>query len=165
MKLSDLQDELQLDIGDLPGELLADSATDTGDEYLERALRKTAAYLNRDLGTSFVISGDEVTPDPSEEEKEVYLLRAHAFVCLMMRTVAAQNFSFSSGDKKVDKTKQPQYWEDQEKSLLERYKSWVKKLNPSGALFLDDDVIVISSFPGQRYEIGTIDENGNEIVE
>jgi len=42
----------------------------------------------------------------------------------------ARNFSFSSGDKKVDKTKQPSYWAELGRGYLTQYQQAVSDRNP-----------------------------------
>jgi len=125
MLASDLITLLRLDIGDTAGEMLSD-------EYLTRCVTRAVYALNRDAGTSFTVSGGEVTPDPSGEEQELLLLRAHINVCSLMRSITANAFLFQSGDKRVDKTKQPSFWADLQGDLEKDYKDRVKKASTDG---------------------------------
>ena len=132
MLTSDLVTLLRLDIGDTAGEML-------GDEYLARCVTRAVYVLNKDAGTSFAVSGGEVTPDPSGEDQELLLLRAHINVCSLMRSITANAFSFQSGDKQVDKTKQPSFWADLQGDLEKDYKDRVKKAGTDGSGDVVDD--------------------------
>ena len=93
MTIQELITELRLDYGDPGGDLLSD-------DNVSRAIRRAITFINKDLKTSYSVGDDNViTPDLTERNKELLLLRAHAFVCSMMRSICAQNFSFTSGDK------------------------------------------------------------------
>jgi hypothetical protein len=70
-----------------------------------------------------------------------------------MRTKTATNFSFSSGDKKVDKTKQPEFWKGQEEALMTRYKKKVLAINPDSDM--NDNFIKVGSLKPLMYEIGS----------
>ncbi len=149
MNLTDLVIDLKLDLGN-EGLL--------GDEYLTRCIKKAFPDINRDIETAFLIENDVLSPDPSDEHKEFLLLRAHIHVCSLMRTKTAENFVFSSADKKVDKTKQPEFWKGQEEALLERYKKKVKAINPGNSSF-DDDVLAVGGVTPLIYEIETEEED------
>jgi hypothetical protein len=97
MTITDLVTLLRLDIGDTAGEMPVD-------EYLARCVTRAAYALNKDAGTPFTVSADEVTPDPTGEERARLLLKAHINVCSLMRSITAKAFSFKSGDKSVDKS-------------------------------------------------------------
>ena len=135
MQVSDLVATLRLDIGDTAGEML-------GDEFLNRCVVRAVYSLNKDLDSGFAVDAGAITPDPSGEEQEMLLLRAHIFVCMLMRSITANNFSFTSGDKKVDKTKQPQFWADLQGDLEKDYKGRVKQQNPESPALDDDDGIM-----------------------
>jgi len=153
MQTSDLVALLRLDIGDTAGEML-------GDEYLARCVTRAVYALNKDAGTSFAVNGGEVTPDPSGEEQELLLLRAHINVCSLMRSITANAFSFQSGDKHVDKTKQPSFWADLQGDLEKDYKDRVKKTAQDGGVVDDEDSGIMAA-PAVRpaiYEQGIIEE-------
>jgi hypothetical protein len=157
MLASDLVTLLRLDIGDTAGEML-------GDEYLTRCVTRAVYVLNKDIGTSFAVNGSEVAPDPSGEEQELLLLRAHINVCSLMRSITANNFSFQSGDKQVDKTKQPSFWADLQGDLEKEYKERVKNAAPdSGGEIVDDPdngIMVAPALKPVIYESGIVeDEN------
>jgi len=153
MQTSELVTLLRLDIGDTAGEML-------GDEYLARCVTRAVYALNKDAGTSFAVNGGEVTPDPSGEEQELLLLRAHINVCSLMRSITANAFSFQSGDKHVDKTKQPSFWADLQGDLEKDYKDRVKKTAQDGGVVDDEDSGIMAA-PAVRpaiYEQGIIEE-------
>jgi hypothetical protein len=156
MQVSDLIALLRLDIGDTAGEML-------GDEYLTRCVTRAVYALNKDAGTSFAVNGGEVAPDPSGEEQELLLLRAHIAVCSLMRSITANAFSFQSGDKHVDKTKQPSFWADLQGDLEKDYKDRVKKAGTDGGGIVDDPDSGIMTAPAVKpviYERG-IEEDSN----
>ena len=81
------------------------------DEQLERAVDRAVVSVNKDLKRSYVIDENGgFSPDLEDDDREVLLLFALVVACRMVQARVARNFSFSSGDKKVDKTKQPAYW-------------------------------------------------------
>jgi len=101
------------------------------DEQLERALKRAVVSVNKDLKCSYSVDGDgSFSPDLEDDDREVLLLYALTVVCRMMQAKTARNFSFSSGDKKVDKTKQPSYWAELGRSYLSQYQQAVSERNP-----------------------------------
>jgi len=154
MLVSDLVTMLRLDIGDTAGEML-------GDEYLNRCIVRAVYSINKDINVSYTVDAGDVTPDPSGENQEMILLRAHIFVCMLMRSITANNFSFTSGDKKVDKTKQPQFWADLQDDLGKDYNARVKQINPDSPTVDDGDGIMTTpSVKPVVYERG-IEEDEN----
>ncbi len=156
MLVSDLVTLLRLDIGDTAGEML-------GDEYLLRCVTRAVYAVNKDFGMSFAVNAGEITPDPTGEEQEFLLLKAHIFVCSLMRSITANNFSFQSGDKQVDKTKQPSFWADLQGDLEDDYKDRVKKAAPDDGGIINDPESGIMTTPAVKpvvYERG-IEEDSN----
>lgn len=154
MLTSELVALLRLDIGDTAGGML-------GDEYLTRCVTRAVYMVNKDVGVSFAVNGGEITPDPSGEEQELLLLKAHINVCSLMRSITANAFSFQSGDKHVDKTKQPSFWADLQGDLEKDYKDRVKKATPDGGGSVDDADNGIMAAPAVRpaiYEHGYVEE-------
>ena len=153
MLASDLVALLRLDIGDTAGEML-------GDEYLARCVTRAVYAVNKDFGTTFAVNGGDVTPDPSGEQQEFLLLKAHIFVCSLMRSITANNFSFSSGDKSVDKTKQPSFWANLQDDLEKDYKDRVKATNPDSSVVDDADNGIMLAPPVRPaiYEQGYVEE-------
>ena len=147
MLLSDLVAMLRLDIGDTAGEML-------GDEFLNRCVVRAVYSLNKDIDTAYTVDAGDVLPDPSGEDQEMLLLRAHVFVCMLMRSITANNFSFTSGDKKVDKTKQPQFWADLQGDLEKDYKARVKQRNPDAPVEDGDGIMAAPAVRPVIYERG-----------
>jgi len=126
MALSDLKIALRLEYHDrdVDSPLLED-------EQLERALRRSVISINKDLKLGYAVDAQgNISPDLEDEDKEILLLSALSVVCRMMQAKTARNFSFSSGDKKVDKTKQPAYWAELGSSYRAQYSETVAERNP-----------------------------------
>ena len=154
MLASDLVALLRLDIGDTAGEML-------GDEYLTRCVTRAVYAVNKDFGASFAVNAGEITPDPTGEQQEYLLLKAHINVCSLMRSITANNFSFQSGDKQVDKTKQPSFWADLLGDLEKDYKERAKSAAPDNGGVVDDPDNGIMAAPAIRpaiYEHGYVEE-------
>jgi len=129
--LSDLMASLRADLGDGDGAIF-DEAT------LTRCLHKSAFLLARDLDTAFAVQDGEIVPEPVGEEREFLLLLARIHACQVMRSVTANGFSFASGDKRVDKTKQASHWAQLEADLRTQYKVRLAEINPGSTLAEDD---------------------------
>jgi len=141
--------DLRLDMGDADEALL-------GDDYLRRCILRSITAINGDIDTDYAVDNDTLSPTPTDEHRELLLLRSQAYACSLMRSITANNFSFSSGDKKVDKTKQPEFWKEQEEALLTRYKERVRAINPDNTA-LDDSLLNTGGLTPLIYEIGTVD--------
>ncbi len=157
MTLQELRDDLKLDIGDAAGILFKEGELNYGNDYLDRCIRKSIPYINRDLGTGYAFVDDNLSPDLTDDHKEALLLRSHAFVCSLMRSITANNYSFTTVDGKVDKTKQPEFWKAQEKALLARYKEWVKSIKPENSTLFDEDILAVGNITPGIYEIATVE--------
>ena len=142
-QVSDILLMLRTDLGDTAGELL-------GDNDVLRALTRAILAVNRDIGRAYQITGNEIAPDLTGDDADLVVLRAHAFCCSMLRSVASANFSFGSGDKRVDKTMQAQAWADLEKDLLDRYREAVSRINPS----LADGLLDVGNIRPRIFEVG-----------
>ena len=125
MALSDVRTSLRLeydDSGDPP--ILSD-------DQLNRAITRAVMAINLNLERGYSIVEEEFDPALDSDDGEVLLTHAMITVCSMMQAKTARNFSFSSGDKKVDKTKQPDYWAKSARSYETRYKEMVSERNPA----------------------------------
>ena len=142
MTLSEAMALLRTDLGDPAGEFLSDND-------LLRALTRSVLAVNHDIGRTYAIEGEAIVPDPGAES-ELILLRAHAFCCSMLRSAASANFSFSSADKRVDKTMQAETWGDLEKDLLARYSEAVSRINPS----MNEALLPVEDMRPQIFEVG-----------
>ena len=142
-QVSEILALLRTDLGDAAGELL-------GNNDVLRALTRSLLAVNRDIGRSYRIDGEHITPDLTGDDADLVVLRAHAFCCSMLRSAASANFSFGSGDKRVDKTMQAQAWGDLEKDLLERYREAVERIVPPVA----DCLLDVGNVRPQIFEVG-----------
>lgn len=126
MALSDLKTALRLEYHDRD-----ENSPLLEDEQLERALRRSVVSINKDLKLTYAVDAQgAIIPDLEDEDREVLLLNALTVVCRMMQAKTARNFSFSSGDKKVDKTKQSKYWAELGSSYQTQYNQLVSERNP-----------------------------------
>lgn len=105
------------------------------DEQLQRAVSQGLAALKKDVKQTYTLTGDgAISPDLEVEDRELLIHYSLAVVCRMMQAKTARGFSFSSGDKKVDKTKQPSYWADLGRGYLDQYRQAVQERNPEYGL-------------------------------
>lgn len=131
-------------LADLIGTLRADLADPTGerftDEVLRRCILKSAFPVGRDTGVQMTVSAGEIVPEPEGELLELLLLHAQVEACRFMRAATASAFSFSSGDKKVDKTGQPEQWAKLEGNLMAEYRQRLHDMEPEGSA--EEDYII-----------------------
>ena len=112
-------DRVRLSDEDLEA-LLADNpkvGTFVRDNFKGIFFSKGVHRLARDLEISLSVANGEVVPEPEGETLELLLLLGQIHACQVMRATTANAFSFSSGDKRVDKTKQPEHWARLEEDL------------------------------------------------
>lgn len=127
MALTDLVGLLRTDLADPGKERFSD-------EVLTRCILKSALPVGRDLGAEMSVSGGEVVPEPAGETLELLLLQARIAACQFMRAATANAFSFSSGDKRVDKTSQPEHWAKLESDLTVTYHERLREMKPDAAI-------------------------------
>jgi len=123
MPLSSLIATLRTDLAD-PG------ADRFSDEVLTRCILRSAFPVGRDIGMQMTVIGGEISPEPQGEVLEILLLQAQIAACQFMRAATANAFSFSSGDKRVDKTSQPEHWAKLEADLTASYRQRLKEIRP-----------------------------------
>ena len=123
MAASDLVAILRTDLAD-------PSAERFSDEVLTRCILKSAFPVGRDTGTQMTVSGGEIVPEPQGEMLDMLLLWARIEACRYMRAATASAFSFSSGDKRVDKTSQPEHWAKLETDLTATYRQRLLEMRP-----------------------------------
>ena len=133
MAASDLVAILRTDLAD-------PSAERFSDEVLTRCILKAAFPVGSDLGVQLSIVGTEISPEPEGETLEMLLLWARIEACRYMRAATASAFSFSSGDKRVDKTSQPEHWAKLEADLLASYRQRLHEIRAETAQ--DDGYII-----------------------
>ena len=124
MALSDIRDKLRLEYDD------SDTPPLLSDEQLNRAITRALTAINLNLERAYAVMGEDFQPALDSDDEEALLIHSMITVCAMMQSKTARNFSFSSGDKKVDKTKQPDYWAKLGQSYEARYKQMVSERNP-----------------------------------
>ena len=71
-----------------------------------------------------------------------------------MRSATANAFSFSSGDKRVDKSKQPEHWAKLEVDLLDEYRKRLAALQPGTEVNEDGYIITPGGLTPVIYEQG-----------
>ena len=147
MLLSDLIADLRLDLSD-PGASLFENQT------LERCVRKAVFRVGRDLDQSLTVTAGEITPDPTGEVRELLVIMAQIHACQVMRSATANAFSFSSGDKRVDKTGQPGHWAKLEADLLADYRQRLTELRPATQLDQEAYILTPSGLTPVIYEQG-----------
>ena len=127
MALTDLVGLLRTDLADPEAERFTD-------EVLARCVLKSAFPVGRDLGVAMSVTGGEITPEPEGEALEMLLLQARIAACEYMRAATANAFSFASGDKRVDKTSQPEHWAKLESDLTAAYNERLREIKPETAV-------------------------------
>ncbi len=126
MAVSDLISILRTDLAD-PG------AERFSDEVLTRCILRSVFPVARDTGTQMTVIGGEISPELQGEVLEILLLQAQIAACQFMRASTANSFSFSSGDKRVDKTSQPEHWAKLESDLTASYRQRLREIRPETA--------------------------------
>ena len=147
MALADLIPLLRTDLADPEALLFTD-------EVLGRCILKGVPRLAHDLEISLSVVNGEVSPEPAGETRELLLLLGRIHACQVMRARTANAFAFSSGDKRVDKTKQPEHWADLEKDLEALYRQRLKVLNPGADSSPDDYIFTPRGIIPVIYEQG-----------
>lgn len=142
---SDLLVMLRTDLADPNAERFTD-------EVLNRCILKSVFPVGRDLGEQMSISGGEIAPEPQGETLEMLLLLARIEACRFMRAATANSFSFSSGDKRVDKTSQSEHWAKLEADLTAAYHERLHEIRPEAGQ--DDYIFTLRELRPVAYEQG-----------
>ncbi|MHB9038491.1 MAG: hypothetical protein ACYC64_17705 [Armatimonadota bacterium] len=137
MTVADLVPVLRIDLAD-------PSAERFSDEILTRCIWRSIYPVGYDLEVKMTVVEGVIDPAPEGELQEMILLQARIEACGFMRAATANAFSFSSGDKKVDKTSQPEHWAKLEEDLNAAYKQRLNDIRPGAG---DDDVITPDLVP------------------
>jgi hypothetical protein len=146
--LADLVAVLRTDLSDPQGELF-------NDDVLSRCILKGVYRLARDLELSMSVVNGEVVPEPEGEPRELLLLLGQIHACQVMRAQTANAFAFSSGDKRVDKTKQPEHWAGIEEDLKAVYKQRLGEIKPGTQLDQEAYILTPSGLTPVIYEQGS----------
>lgn len=147
MLVSDLIADLRLDLSD-PGASLFEEST------LERCVCKAVFRVGTDVNQPMTVSSGEITPDPVGEVRELIVIMAQVHACQVMRSATANAFSFSSGDKRVDKTSQPGHWAELETDLMTAYRERLGELRPETQINEDSYIITPSNLSPLIYRQG-----------
>ena len=130
MRLSELIRALRLEYHDAD-----EAAPQLSDEQLCRAIAQALVALKKDVQQRYLLTAEGLlSPSPEPEDRELIVLYALAVVCRMMQAQTARGFSFSSGDKRIDKTRQPSYWAELGRGYLDQYRQTVQERNPEFGL-------------------------------
>ncbi len=133
---------------------LADPSSERfADEVLKRCILRSTFAVGRDTGTQMSVVSSEIIPAPQGEVLEILLLQAQIAACQFMRAATANAFSFSSGDKRVDKTSQPEHWAKLESDLTATYQQRLGEIKAVSGV--DDFVMTPRSIPIAVYEQGS----------
>jgi len=135
--LNELVTDIMADFTDEDGEALVPS------EYVERAAERVLPLVSADLDVDYELSEGEVSPVMPGDHRELWLLRSKIQVCRHLRAQAASRVSFSSGDKKMDRSREAANWAALEKDMGSEYASRVKRINPA----TDDTVLKTDVVP------------------
>jgi hypothetical protein len=146
--LADLVATLRTDLSDPGGDLFTD-------EVLGRCILKGVYRLARDLDITLSVVDGEVSPEPEGETRELLLILGQIHACQVMRAATANAFSFSSGDKRVDKSKQPEHWAKLEEDLKAVYKQRLGEIKPGASASPEDYIISPSDLKPVIYEQGS----------
>ena len=135
-------------LNELVADILRDFTDEDGNplapmEYLEHCATRALPVLAADLNIAYRLDGDEVVPGMSGDHRELWAVRSKILVCGYLRAQAASRVSFSSGDKKMDRSKEAANWAALEKDLRTDYISGVKRINPMA----DEDLIALDAYP------------------
>ncbi len=136
MTVSDLAGLLRTDLADPNKERFSD-------EVLNRCVVRSIFPVAWDLGVRFTLEEGQLDPAPSTETQEMILLQARIEACRFMRAATANAFSFSSGDKRVDKTSQPEHWAKLDADLTAAYHQRLREIRPGS----DDSILTPSLSP------------------
>ena len=141
-------------------ELVADILTDFTDEdgsalvseeYVERAAERSFPLIVADLDEEFELDDSgEVTPEMSGPRREIWLTKTKIMVCRFLRARSSSRVNFSSGDKKMDRSKDAANWAALEKDLASEYANRVRRINPAA----DESVLTTTIYP-VRYSRGS----------
>lgn len=112
--------------------------------------------LIADLRTDLTDNEKALFTDQTEQQRELLLLLARINGCQVMRSATANAFSFASGDKRVDKTSQPEHWAKLEADLLAEYRQRIALMKPVSAANPDNYIITPAGLAPVIYEQGSL---------
>ena len=145
--LSDAIADLRLDLSD-PEAILFNDAT------LLRCIKKAVFRAGQDLDMDLRIWRDRIVPSLEDNIYELVLILSQVHGCQVMRSATASAFSFASGDKRVDKTKQPEHWAKLEVDLRNDYNRRLVEMRPEVEINEEAYIITPSGLAPVIYEQG-----------
>ena len=138
--------------------LVADILDDiTGDDdeplvaevYVRRQAERSLPIIAADLEIAYLLVDDTVYPPISAEHRELWALQTNIFICRHLRAQASSRVSFSSGDKRMDRSREASNWASLEEAFAAEYADRLRRENPS----VDPRVLRIDVIP-VVYEAG-----------
>lgn len=135
--LDELVQDILSDFTDEEGEPLV------SDAYIRRQAERALPVLSADLGAEYELNEDDVVPQMPLDVREVWIIRTKILLCRHLRAQASSRVSFSSGDKKMDRSREAANWAALQKDLTEEYAAGIKRLNP----LADETLIQLEAHP------------------
>ena len=112
-------------------------------EYVQRALQRVLPLIGVDLDIGYELVDQTVAPAMPDEHRELWALRARIHICRLLRGQAAGRVSFTSGDKRMDRSKEAGYWAALERDLAGEYRTLMRRLRPES----DETVLTLDVTP------------------
>ena len=117
-------------------DILGDFTGDDGqplvvDAYVRRQAERALPIVAGDVLVAYALSAGEVTPAMPADYRELWALQTKILVCRHLRAQAASRVSFSSGDKRMDRSREASNWADLEKAFADEYAQRVRRVNPA----------------------------------
>jgi hypothetical protein len=117
-------------------DILGDFTGDDGlplviDAYVRRQAERALPVVATDVRIAYVLDGDDVFPVMPADHRELWALQTKILVCRHLRAQAASRVSFSSGDKRMDRSREASNWADLEKAFADEYAERVRRVNPA----------------------------------
>ena len=125
------------DFTDEDGEYLVSEA------YVRRQAERALPVVSADLADNYLLDDDNVSPVMADDIREVWAIRTKIMVCRHLRAQASSRISFSSGDKKMDRSREAANWAALQKDLTDEYAARIKRLNP----LADETLIQLEAHP------------------
>ena len=129
-------------------DILGDFTGDDGqplviDAYVRRQAERALPIVAGDVLVAYALSTGEVTPAMPAAHRELWALQTKILVCRHLRAQAASRVSFSSGDKRMDRSREATNWADLEKAFADEYAQRVRRVNPAA----DGSVMRVDVYP------------------
>ena len=135
--LDELVQDILSDFTDEEGEPLV------SDVYIRRQAERSLPVLSADLANEYQLNEEDVVPEMPLDVREVWVIRTKILLCRHLRAQASSRVSFSSGDKKMDRSKEAANWAALQKDLTDEYAARIKRLNP----LADETLIQLEAHP------------------